>query len=341
MRIRILGGGWYGCSIAVGLIADGHEVELHERAEHLFAGASGGNPARLHIGPHYPRSALTRAACRDHHAEFMARYGHLTRGVPVNIYAVAENESLVDFGTFQQVLRGEIEFITVHNPAEFGLCNVEGAILCGERHIVIDDARRWFADHLAGAVRFGVAPGAVDDPRWDMTIDCTFCANDAENIDRYEPCVTALLKGPADRAVTIMDGPFGSIYPWNEDDNLSSLTSAKLTPISKSCRTWREAREILDEQTADAVRRRSEAMLVQMAEFWPECQDRYRIVDYRLSIRAMPRSAADSRLVDMVRVSDRALRIRAGKIDAVFHAERMVKEQIAASRSFIKAKMVA
>jgi hypothetical protein len=42
----------------------------------------------------------------------------------------------------------------------------------------------------------------------------------------------------------------------------------------------------------------------------------------------MPRSAADARLVDVVRVGERALRVRAGKIDAIFHAERLVREMI-------------
>jgi hypothetical protein len=40
----------------------------------------------------------------------------------------------------------------------------------------------------------------------------------------------------------------------------------------------------------------------------------------------MPRSGSDARLVDVVRVGERALRIRAGKIDAILHAEQLVRE---------------
>ena len=340
MRIRVLGGGIYGCHIALSLLKDGHDVELHEIKDHLFAGASGGCPARLHIGPHYPRSGLTQAACQEHYSEFMSRYGHLTRGVPINLYAVAANDSLVDFRSYCDTLRGRVEFVTVQ-PEEYGLANVEGAILTGERHILTDKMREWFTEQLGDHAKFGVAPGAVDGLDWTITIDTTFCANDSENIDRFEPCVMALLQGPSDTAVTIMDGQFGSIYPWNEDKHLSSLTSAKFTPISKTCRTWVEAKHILDSQTTADLDARANAMFDQMAHYWPACQDRYRIVDYRRTIRAMPRSAADSRLVDVVRIGERALRVRAGKIDAVFHAERIVREQIAASRNFVKAKMVA
>lgn len=330
MRIRIIGGGWYGCHLAAALLEAGCRVELHEAAGRLFGGASGANPARLHKGFHYPRSRLTRAACQEHAEAFMARYGALTRAVPVNLYAVAAYDSLVDFGSYRQVLQGEVEFVTVEDPAEFGLAAVEGAILTGERHIRIDEARRHFEAALDGAVALNQPAGRLDDPSWDWTIDATFCALDAEAVDRYEPCLTALLEGPTDRAVTIMDGPFPSLYPWNEREGLSSLTSASLTPLSKTCRTWAEAKAVLDETDRRDLNGRALAMFDQMARFWPEIRDRYRVVDLRTAVRAQPRSGADARLVDVIRVGERALRVRAGKIDAVFRAEALVREIIGA-----------
>lgn len=296
-------------------------MQLQEAAGDLFSGASGGNPARLHLGFHYPRSRLTRAACQDHQDEFMRAYGHLTRAIPVNIYAVADYDSVVDFGTYKQVLKSEVEYIEI-NPQEFGLRNVEGALLTGERHIVIDEARRFFSRALDGAVRFHQVAD-LNESGWDWTIDCTFCANDAESIDRYEPCVTGLVEGPVDRSVTIMDGPFPSLYVWNEEQGLSSLTSAKFTPLSKTCRTYAEAKSVLTEGNPEE---RVQQMMDDLARFWPEARDKYRIVGHRLSIRAMPRSGADARLVDVVRAGERLLRIRAGKIDAIFHAARRVRE---------------
>jgi hypothetical protein len=331
VRVRVLGGGWYGCHLASALIEAGHEVELHESAARLFSGASGGNPARLHKGFHYPRSRLTRAACQEHADAFMARYGHLTRTVPINLYAVAAAISLVDFGTYRDTMASSgLEFLTVTDPAAYGLADVEGALLTGERHIVIDEARAHFRACLEGAVHYGCRAGCLSDPAWDLTIDCTFCALDAEAIDRYEPCLTVLLEGPTDKAVTIMDGPLPSIYPWNEDQGLISLTSASLTPLSKTCRTWAEANAVLNGASAADLGERAYAMLRQMARFWPAAADLFRIADTRLTVRAMPRSGADARLVDVVRVGERTLRVRAGKIDAVFRAEALIKEAIAA-----------
>lgn len=327
MKIRILGGGWYGCSLALGLIKSGHEVELHEISDSLFSGASGGNPARLHLGFHYPRSGLTQAACQEHYAEFMKQYGHLTSGVPVNLYAIAKYDSLVDYRSYCETLRGKVEFVQV-DPDEHGLQNVEGALLTGERHIIIRKARLWFGHELSGHVKLKTPPGAADDKSFDWTIDCTFCANDSENIDRFEPCVTVILKGETGKAVTIMDGPFGSVYPWDEEEGLCSLTSARHTPISKTCRTWVEAKALLDQQTKVDLVLRGEKMLAQMGYYWPEAHEAFTPVDYKLTVRAMPKSAADSRLVDVIKIGEKALRVRAGKIDAVFHAERMIKETI-------------
>lgn len=327
MRIRILGGGWYGCHIALALKEDGHAVELHEVGEQLFGGASGANPARLHLGFHYPRSRLTRAACQEHYPEFMRGYGDFTRTIPVNIYAIAAKDSLVDFGTYRQVLKGEVDFIELEKPEELGLRNVEGAVLTGERHIVIGRVRRYFEEKLAAVVRFRTPPGDVPAEEFDWTIDCTFCARDAEAIDRYEPCVTGLLAGPVARAVTIMDGPFPSIYPWDPDEGLSSITSASLTPLDR-CQTHAQAVEVLREATAGDLFAQVEAMRLQMAFYWPESFEMYRIAGYRTGVRAMPRSGASARLVDLVKTGPRALRIRAGKIDAVMHAERLVREAL-------------
>jgi len=328
MKIRILGGGWYGCHLAARLLAEGHRVELHEIADELFAGASGANPARLHGGFHYPRSRLTRALCQEHHAAFMERYGALTRGVPVNIYAIAAQDSLIDFGTYCDILARETQFVTIERPAEFGLANVEGAVLTGERHIVIERARAHFSELLDGHVRFGVAPGPGDHAVWDWTIDCTFCARDGRDIDRYEPCLMVLLRGPTNRAVTVMDGPFPSLYPWHEERGLSSLTSARWTPFSKSCRSREAARAMLDSVTREEIDHRTECMMASMARFYPAVREDYEIADYKLSIRAMPRSGADARLVDIVRTGERSLRVRAGKIDAILLAEREIKHLI-------------
>ena len=327
MRIRILGAGWYGCHLAASLLDDGHNVEVHESRDRIFAGASGSIPARLHLGFHYPRSRITRAACQEHSEAFMAEYGHLTHGVPVNIYAIAKDHSMVDFAQYRQTLLGEVEFVTIHDPSEYGLRNIEGALLTGERHILTNRAKAHFERVLGGHIFFGQRPALLDDPNYDLTIDCTFCANEASGVDRYEPCLVLMMEGPTETAVTIMDGPFGSLYPWDEDQGLCSLSSALWTPFSKQLKRYEDALHVIDTVTADEVRDRANAMINQMSDFYLHIRD-YRQVDAKLSIRAMPLSGADTRLVDVVKLKPNLLRVRAGKIDAVIHADKQIRELI-------------
>ena len=323
--IVILGGGWYGCHLARALLKMGYSVALYESTDRLFNGASGNMPARLHLGFHYPRSYLTRSACQDHYAKFMCEYGFLTRGVPINIYAVAEHRSMVDFGNYRQILKGEVEYVTIADPRDYGLLHVEGAVLTGERHVLVHQARAFFEEQLGSIVKYN-CPDTL--PIGAFVIDCTFCARDNQNVDRYEPCVTALVEGPSHKAVTIMDGPFPSLYPWDETKGLSSLTSALLTPISKACKTWAEARKILDETDNKEIVARANDMIEQMAYFYPFIREGYRLHGVRLAVRAMPLSGADARLVDVVRVDETCLRIRASKLDAIFYAEDVVKETL-------------
>jgi len=326
VKIRILGAGWYGCHLALAL-RDEHEVEIHEAAGRIFAGASGKIPARLHQGAHYPRSHKTRAACQRHTTEFMERYGFLTRGVPVNIYAIAEDRSHVDFDQYVATLRNEFDFIPIYDPREFGLRNVEGAILTGERHILAEDARRYFEQKLHDIISFGHKLGVEESPDFDLTIDCTFCSNHSAGVDRYEPCLVLLMEGLAERAVTIMDGPFPSLYPWSPDRGLCSLSSALWTPFSKEMRTYEEAKDFLFSLTRTEIVRQGERMFESMASFYPAVKE-FEIVEHMTSIRAMPLSGADTRLVDVAMIEPDFLRVRAGKIDAVLDAEGMVREII-------------
>jgi hypothetical protein len=321
MRIRVLGGGFYGCHIAFTLLSNGHDVELHEIAGKLFSGASGNIPARLHCGSHYPRSKLTRTACKSHYREFMDTYGHLTRHVPVNLYCVAAYDSLLDFGTYCDILRNDIEFITVADTREFGLENVEGAILTGERHILVNLARDYFTHALGDNVAFNMPPDGDGDD-FDLTIDCTFCARDETHIDRFELCLTVLLEGPTDKAVTVMDGPFPSIYPWDEDNGICSLTSAKHTPIG-IYHTWPTAKAGQDKIHPLDVKHYRDLMIKHTSFYYPNIME-YKYLDDRLAIRAMPRSGCDARLVDIVH-TDKTIRVRAGKIDAIFHAYREIE----------------
>jgi hypothetical protein len=327
MKIRIVGAGFYGCHLAKDLLDAGHDVEVHESRSGIFQGASGSIPARIHQGFHYPRSKKTRDACLRHADEFEKHYAPFIRSVGTNIYAIAQDRSLVDFEQYVDTLSHEVPFEIIRDLEHYGLQNVEGALLTEEKHIVTDDVRAYYEKELGPVLKFGIKPDQIDDPKYDLTVDATFCAYDNEYIDRFEPCVVGLLEGDCDTAVTIMDGPFGSLYPWNPDKRQLSLSSAKYTPFSKSCRTYQEAQAILHQQTNWDRTKRIGDMAEDVAKYYPKIKN-FEIKKAMVSVRAMPLSGADTRLIDILKIGKTGLRVRAGKIDAVVEAAAKIRSMI-------------
>ena len=173
MKLRMIGGGWYGCHLALSLLNDGHQVTLFERGYKLFSGASGANQSRLHRGFHYCRDAQTRLESQHSFGEFMASdYGDLTHSVRTNTYCIANDVSLIDWTTYRQVMAASgNEFLCI-NPADYGLFGIEGAMLTGERLIMNDWARIRFTDLLNGNYVLDREIDKLESDEWDATIDC-------------------------------------------------------------------------------------------------------------------------------------------------------------------------
>ena len=97
----IIGGGFFGCSIAIALAQAGQKVLLCEQAADLLTAASYHNQARIHNGYHYPRSVLTALRSRVNFPHWVEAY----RGCVVDdfeaYYAIAQRFSKVSARQFQ------------------------------------------------------------------------------------------------------------------------------------------------------------------------------------------------------------------------------------------------
>ena len=206
MRVAIAGAGWFGCHIASELILGGHEVTVFEASDDVFTGTSGMNQNRLHLGFHYPRSYQTREQSKKGFRLFVEQYPELSVPVPSNVYAIAEERSLVDFETYRQVMDAtEIEY-SVRAPSDFGLVGVSGAITCQERLVATGRARKHFREFLqpfrrlrepvtsVKAVRLGIL---VNGEHFDAIVSCTWGNLEShEKVDmRYESCLMLLYRG--------------------------------------------------------------------------------------------------------------------------------------------------
>lgn len=89
----VVGGGFYGCRLALEMKAQGHSVAVLEREAGLLRRASWANQARVHNGHHYPRHFLTALRSHINFPRFVQDYDPCIERGFVNTYAVARHYS--------------------------------------------------------------------------------------------------------------------------------------------------------------------------------------------------------------------------------------------------------
>src|SRR3954451_17484880 len=101
----VIGGGFYGCCLAVFLRRRFASVMVVDKANRLLTRASRANQARLHNGYHYPRSFLTAARSRKNLDAFRAEFPAGVFADFRHIYAIARGDSKVGHRHFERFAR--------------------------------------------------------------------------------------------------------------------------------------------------------------------------------------------------------------------------------------------
>jgi len=96
----VIGGGFYGCSVALFLTRHLERVALLESEKDLLSRASYGNQARVHNGYHYPRSFLTALRSCLNFRRFASDFRDCVNSSFQKIYAVARQNSKVNSHQF-------------------------------------------------------------------------------------------------------------------------------------------------------------------------------------------------------------------------------------------------
>ncbi len=316
--IAIVGGGWFGCHLASCLKDRGVPFHLFEERPRLFDGASGHNQNRLHLGFHYPRSAITRRQSFEFAQTFMREYPSLSEPVEENIYAVCSKESLIDWETYRTIM-GNGPYWEQRNPADYGLTNVDGCLNCHERVILTDKAREHFARSLDGHLRLGERFEGQEN--YDRIINCSYQTwRPAWRDLIYEACLTLIYRSAERRAITLMDGPFYSIYPFNgETVTLYSVRHSRLA----RCTSASDAKAMLNQMLpyySDDVRQQMESGI---SKWLPDFCDLYSYSGFHCAIRAIAKDASDARVCRVIEEGN-TIHVLSGKIDSIFYAEQEV-----------------
>lgn len=252
MRVIILGHGWYGCMVAILCIINNIEFIILDKNKEIFSGSSSKNQNRLHLGYHYPRSLDTINECKDGYAKFNYIFDNNCSNINKNIYGI-DNNSICDYNYFKKVFDINNQNVINKENLLFDINNnnIEKMFLCKEKLINHNSIKKKFHKLLANYVKiidisklqFLDNKIIYDNIIYDYFFNCTYGQSNIgfENLNLdcfYELCITFLYESKIniDTSLTIMDGNFVSLYPYesNNDKKLFTLTHVKHTPIIKS-----------------------------------------------------------------------------------------------------------
>lgn len=256
----VIGGGFYGCCLALFLRTISNRVLLVEADECLMNRASRVNQARIHTGFHYPRSALAAVKSMVLHRRFAEDFPEAVVDNFQMLYAVARRRSKISSNRFFRMFRdigAPIQPASAAQAALFDDRAVEEAFACSEAAFDHSILRQQLSQRLAKAgvdVWLGTrvtalserAEGVVAGLSAGQEISARFAFNvtysQVNAVSgfaglpqaplKHELAEIALMEPPAelgDIGVTLMDGPFFSCMPY-PSAKLHSLTHVRYTP---------------------------------------------------------------------------------------------------------------
>lgn len=344
----VIGGGFYGCEIALELRCLGFErVTILERERELMQRASFVNQARIHNGYHYPRSIMTAERSHRNVEYFLDQYCDAVESGSRCFYAIAYG-SKVNASQFERFCRtvgiacrpAPVRIVRLfdRNLVQ-AVFQVEEYLLDAQRLSALIEQRLAHAgvDILTGTeagieaespdyVKVSTARG---DLRASYVFNCTYAELDSTGVDiqpviKRELAEMLLIEPPAELegvGVTVMDGPFFSTLPFPPAD-LHTLSHVRYTP-----------HEAWDEPFAGDVhpqRSHRDAMLRDSSRYLP-CLSRAKVVDSLFEIKAVLRASEDNDgrpiLFERHVGHERIFSIMGAKLDNIFDIQENLRAQ--------------
>lgn len=327
--IHIIGAGWYGCHLISELIEGKHDYVCWEKSDGVLNGASSHNQNRLHLGFHYPRNYLTRVQSKEGFDQFIERYGFVTSEVNRNIYAISD-DSIVDLKTYLSIFKYENYELEVLDPKAIGLRHCDGAVSVSERLIEHDKAKKYWTSRKLNIV-FDQHMTLIKDALYDangskvtnskdLIIDCTWGELRIPEGYYEEYFLTFIIRCEMSDigALTIMDGPFFSIYPYlssKSNEMTYTLTHVKYGILNS---------KNLDASEVNAI---YERILNDIFKYQQDIASTIKLDGFFVAKKLKPKSPSQSRATEVKRVGN-VITVIAGKIDAIFTAQELLKLEL-------------
>lgn len=260
----VIGGGVYGCILAIQLKKVFKDVVLIEKEKELLTKASYNNQARIHNGYHYPRSFITAQRSHINYIRFISDFRQAVVDKFQMIYAIASNNSKTtshQFLNFCHKIGSPISPAPQKIKSLFNNRLIEDVFLVEEVVFNAAKLRKILKERLQSAkvkIFYNTKIIKVTQKGENiivhtsgekkiiskLVLNCaysginTILKNSSLPILPLKDELTEmpLLKLPPELkrvGITIMDGPFFSIMPF-PDKNLHSLHHVRYTPHSST-----------------------------------------------------------------------------------------------------------
>ncbi|MHA2407901.1 MAG: FAD-dependent oxidoreductase [Candidatus Ranarchaeia archaeon] len=243
MKIKIVGAGLFGCAIAYELDRVGHEVIVYEKESDILQLASKCNHNRIHFGYHYPRSEETAQQSLDGMLSFTVNYRDALVSHFPNYYMIAANDSkttgaeYLNFCDAVGINYRELQSELVNNDL------IDLSIEVDELVFDYNILKSCVSKLVSGIdIKFNTEfDGNIDD--CDYVINTSYAnINEVNRLlgvsdiqINYQDVVVPIFRWKHDKvAFTIMDGPFFSVMPKGNDEEMFLLYSVEHSVLSRS-----------------------------------------------------------------------------------------------------------
>ncbi len=257
----IVGGGFYGCCLALSLTRRLPRILILEREPDLLTRASYANQARVHNGYHYPRSLLTGMRSAVNYPRFVKEFEDCIDRTFLQVYAIARGTSKVTAYQFRKfceqvgipVKPAPPSIIKLFNPALIEAafsaeeCAFDAAKLRARMFLKLGEAGVSVAcNQEVELVRQGPDESVVTVLRDGSQVNSSYVFNCTySHINqvlarsglpllalKHEVAELAIVEVPdalKEVGLTVMDGPFFSTMPFPAL-GLHSLSHVRYTP---------------------------------------------------------------------------------------------------------------
>jgi glycine/D-amino acid oxidase-like deaminating enzyme len=356
----IVGGGFFGASIALMLHRRGIRPIILEAENEMFLHASRVNQARVHGGYHYPRSLLTAYRSRQNYDRFKTRYRAAIADQFTKVYAVGRRFSKVtadQFDTFMKRVGAPLQEAPPKIAKQFNHHLTERvwtAEECAFDYSILRDLVRLELDQAGIEIRLNTTATCVRQSDGQTLVDasdgseliCSHVFNATyAGLNRltgssglpivplkHELAEMALVELPPELSgisVTMMCGPFFSFMPYPAL-NLTTLSHVRYTPHTY----WHENQTtgaINPYQVFNSIEKKSafELMVADASRYMPNLRD-CKYHDSLWTVKTvLPLSDTDDGrpiLFQRDSVIPSLIHVMGGKIDNIFDVEEEVDQ---------------